>query len=92
MKELDPSIINAVDLDVPEDILMFTVLQQPHHGFLVKGVYGNNIFHYRQAIISQHYHEIQVDNFSMEILKNGKYCIPSGHVGSLQRFPPNNGQ
>ncbi|XP_070794695.1 FRAS1-related extracellular matrix protein 1 [Pituophis catenifer annectens] len=71
MKELDPSIINAVDLDVPEDILMFTVLQQPHHGFLLKGVYGNNIFHYRQAIISQHYHEIQVDSFSMEILKNG---------------------
>uniref|UniRef100_A0A670ZH00 FRAS1 related extracellular matrix 1 n=1 Tax=Pseudonaja textilis TaxID=8673 RepID=A0A670ZH00_PSETE len=71
MKELDPSIINAVDLDVPEDILTFTVLQQPHHGFLVKGAYGNNIFHYRQAIISQQYHEIQVDSISMEILKNG---------------------
>ncbi|XP_039219625.1 FRAS1-related extracellular matrix protein 1 isoform X6 [Crotalus tigris] len=71
MKELDASLINAVDLDVPEDILMFTVLQQPHHGFLVKGVYGNNIFHYRQAIISQQYHEIQVDGFSMEVLKNG---------------------
>ncbi|XP_029140355.1 FRAS1-related extracellular matrix protein 1 [Protobothrops mucrosquamatus] len=71
MKELDASVINAVDLDVPEDILMFAVLQQPHHGFLVKGVYGNNIFHYRQAIISQQYHEIQVDGFSMEVLKNG---------------------
>ncbi|KAL7988674.1 hypothetical protein Chor_007593 [Crotalus horridus] len=71
MKELDASLINAVDLDVPEDILMFTVLQQPHHGFLVKGVYGNNIFHYRQAIISQQHHEIQVDGFSMEVLKNG---------------------
>ncbi|KAM3843674.1 FRAS1-related extracellular matrix protein 1 [Vipera latastei] len=71
MKELDASVINAVDLDVPEDILMFTVLQQPHHGFLVKGVYGNNIFHYRQAIISQQYHEIHVDGFSMEALKNG---------------------
>lgn len=92
MKELDPSIINAVDLDVPEDILMFTVLQQPHHGFLVKGVYGNNIFHYRQATISQQYHEIQVDSFSMEILKNGKYYIPSGHVGSLKQFPSNNRQ
>ncbi|XP_070598646.1 FRAS1-related extracellular matrix protein 1 isoform X1 [Erythrolamprus reginae] len=71
MKELDPSIINAVDLDLPEDILMFTVLQQPHHGFLAKGLDGNNIFHYRQAIISQQYHEIQVDSFSMEVLKNG---------------------
>ncbi|ETE61666.1 FRAS1-related extracellular matrix protein 1, partial [Ophiophagus hannah] len=71
MKELDPSIINVVDSDVPEDILTFTVLQQPHHGFLVKGAYGNNIFHYRQAIISQQYHEIQVDSISMEILKNG---------------------
>ncbi|KAG8130544.1 hypothetical protein E2320_017169 [Naja naja] len=71
MKELGPSIINVVDLDVPEDILTFTVLQQPHHGFLVKGAHGNNIFHYRQAIISQQYHEIQVESISMEILKNG---------------------
>lgn len=84
MKELDASVINAVDLDVPEDILMFAVLQQPHHGFLVKGVYGNNISHYRRAIISQQYHEIQVDGFSMEALKNGKGCIPFGHVGSFQ--------
>ncbi|XP_020638622.3 FRAS1-related extracellular matrix protein 1 isoform X2 [Pogona vitticeps] len=71
MKELDPSVINVMDLDVPQDALMFTVLQQPHHGLLVNGIYGNDTIHYRQAINSHHHHEIPVRSFSMEFLKNG---------------------
>nr|XP_008101362.1 PREDICTED: FRAS1-related extracellular matrix protein 1 isoform X1 [Anolis carolinensis] len=71
MKELDPSIINAVDLDVPQDALMFTVLQPPQHGLLINGMYGNNIVHYRQAIHSHQHHELPMQGFSMELLKNG---------------------
>ncbi|KAJ7335466.1 hypothetical protein JRQ81_013407 [Phrynocephalus forsythii] len=71
MKELDPSVINAVDLDVPQDTLMFTVLQQPQHGLLVNGMYDNEIIHYRQTLNSHHHHEILVHSFSMEFLKNG---------------------
>nr|XP_056704812.1 FRAS1-related extracellular matrix protein 1 [Euleptes europaea] len=71
MKELDPSIINAVDLDIPQDSLMFTVLQQPQHGFLVNGLYGNDVILYKMAINSHQHHELPVHSFSMELLKNG---------------------
>uniref|UniRef100_A0ACB8ESF7 FRAS1- extracellular matrix protein 1 n=1 Tax=Sphaerodactylus townsendi TaxID=933632 RepID=A0ACB8ESF7_9SAUR len=71
MKELDPSIINTVDLDIPPDTLMFTVLQQPQHGFLVNGLYGTDITLYKQAINSHQHHELLVHGFSMELLKNG---------------------
>lgn len=71
MKELDPSIINVVDMDVPQDTLMFTVLQQPQHGFLVKGMYGNDIIRYQHAISNHQNHELPVHKFSMELLKNG---------------------
>ncbi|XP_060618381.2 FRAS1-related extracellular matrix protein 1 isoform X3 [Anolis sagrei] len=71
MKELDPSIINAVDLDIPQDTLMFTVLQPPQHGVLINGMYGNNFVHYRQAIHSHQHHELPMQGFSMELLKNG---------------------
>lgn len=75
MKELDPSIINVVDMDVPQDTLMFTVLQQPQHGFLVKGMYGNDIIRYQHAISNHQNHELPVHKFSMELLKNGKCCV-----------------
>lgn len=72
MKELDPSIMNVVDLDIPEDSLTFTVLQPPQHGFLVNGLYGNNIILYKHAINSHQHHELPVHSFTMESLKNGK--------------------
>ncbi|XP_060093251.1 FRAS1-related extracellular matrix protein 1 isoform X1 [Heteronotia binoei] len=71
MKELDPSIINVADLDIPQDSLMFTVLQQPQYGFLVNGLYGNNIIHYKHAVNIHQHHELPVHSFSMESLKNG---------------------
>ncbi|KAF7244648.1 FRAS1-related extracellular matrix protein 1 [Varanus komodoensis] len=71
MKELDPSVINAVDLDVPQDMLIFTVVQQPRHGLLVNGMYGNNIVRYKQAMNGHQHHELPVHEFSMELLKNG---------------------
>lgn len=77
MKELDPSIINVVDLDIPQDSLMFTVLQQPQHGFLVNGLYGNDIILYKHAVNS--HHELPVHSFSMEHLKNGK-CSTSFYL------------
>ncbi|NXW89537.1 FREM1 protein, partial [Alopecoenas beccarii] len=72
MKELDLSVINAVDLDVPQDHLVFGVVQRPWHGFIIKGVDGNDILHYKQLINhNQHSHELLVHDFSMELLKNG---------------------
>uniref|UniRef100_A0A8C9F6G4 FRAS1 related extracellular matrix 1 n=1 Tax=Pavo cristatus TaxID=9049 RepID=A0A8C9F6G4_PAVCR len=70
MKELDLSVISAVDLDVPQDHLVFGVVQQPSHGFLINGVHGNDILHYKE-LIHHHNRGLLVYDFSMELLKNG---------------------
>ncbi|XP_040397310.1 FRAS1-related extracellular matrix protein 1 isoform X2 [Cygnus olor] len=70
MKELDLSVINAVDLDVPQDHLVFGVVQKPLHGFLINGVHGHDTLHYKQ-LIHNHSHGLLVHDFSMELLKNG---------------------
>ncbi|KAM9367841.1 FRAS1-related extracellular matrix protein 1 [Phaethornis superciliosus] len=72
MKELDLSVINAVDLDVPQDHLVFAVVQRPWHGFLINGVYGNDVLHYKQLLNHDHgINALLVHEFSMELLKNG---------------------
>ncbi|XP_061486151.1 FRAS1-related extracellular matrix protein 1 isoform X3 [Rhineura floridana] len=71
IKEVDPSVINVVDLDVPQDTLMFTVLQPPQHGLLVNENYGNDVIRYKYAINSHQHHQLPVYEFSMELLKNG---------------------
>ena len=76
MKELDLSVINAVDLDVPQDCLVFGVVQRPWYGFLINGVHGNDILHYKQLINHDHHsHELLVHDFSMELLRNGRCSI-----------------
>lgn len=70
MKELDASIINAVDLDVPRDQLTFRIIQQPQHGVIIGGLNGNDVAHYRRSIQS-HGTEVQVQVFTMEDLRNG---------------------
>nr|XP_014426327.1 FRAS1-related extracellular matrix protein 1 isoform X2 [Pelodiscus sinensis] len=71
IQELDSSVINVIDLDVPQDHLMFTIIQQPRHGFLINGVYGNDIMSYKRFISNHHNHEFPVHDFSMKLLKNG---------------------
>ncbi|XP_067886857.1 FRAS1-related extracellular matrix protein 1a [Heterodontus francisci] len=69
MRELDPSIINVADLDVPPDSLMFTVSQQPYHGMIMNGMYGNDVLQYKRLILS--HHELPVHDFTMDQLKHG---------------------
>ncbi|XP_010135349.1 PREDICTED: FRAS1-related extracellular matrix protein 1, partial [Buceros rhinoceros silvestris] len=72
MKELDLSVINAIDLDVPQDHLVFGVVQRPWYGFLINGVQGNDILRYKHLINHDHHsHGLLVHDFSMELLKNG---------------------
>lgn len=35
MKRLDSSVLQAKDLDVPEDILLFSVVKPPQHGRII---------------------------------------------------------
>ncbi|XP_077057949.1 FRAS1-related extracellular matrix protein 1a isoform X2 [Siphateles boraxobius] len=65
MKELDPSIISAVDLDVPRDRLMFTIVQQPQHGSIMSVPHGNDVTHYKRGS------EIPVEHFTMDELRSG---------------------
>ncbi|XP_014728412.1 PREDICTED: FRAS1-related extracellular matrix protein 1 [Sturnus vulgaris] len=72
MKELDLSVINAVDLDVPQDPLVFGVVQRPSYGFLINGVHGSDVLHYKELINHDHHnHGLLVHDFSMELLRNG---------------------
>ncbi|NXC10324.1 FREM1 protein, partial [Orthonyx spaldingii] len=72
MIELDLSVINAVDLDVPQDPLVFGVVQRPLHGFLINDVHGSDILHSKELINHDHHsHGLLVHDFSMELLKNG---------------------
>ncbi|NXA48206.1 FREM1 protein, partial [Nothocercus julius] len=75
VKELDLSVISAVDLDVPQDYLVFSAVQKPCHGFLFNGVHGNDILHYKQLITHHHSHELLAHDFSMELLMKGRKLI-----------------
>ncbi|XP_053512286.1 FRAS1-related extracellular matrix protein 1 isoform X6 [Artibeus jamaicensis] len=70
MKELDASIINAADLDVPRDPLLFSITQKPRHGLLISGAFSKDFPQYNHPASPGQKHEI-VSNFSMELLKNG---------------------
>ncbi|XP_048451321.1 FRAS1-related extracellular matrix protein 1a isoform X2 [Rhincodon typus] len=67
--ELDPLLTNVADLDVPPDSLIFMIKQQPNHGKIVNGIYGNNVIRYKHQI---HSHEDRlVHDFTMDQLKQG---------------------
>ncbi|KAF6124411.1 FRAS1 related extracellular matrix 1 [Phyllostomus discolor] len=70
MKELDSFIINAADLDVPRDPLLFSITQKPRHGLLISGALSKDFPQYKQPASPGQKHEL-VSNFSMELLKNG---------------------
>ncbi|XP_069094919.1 FRAS1-related extracellular matrix protein 1 [Pleurodeles waltl] len=70
-KELDPAVINAVDVDVPRNPLMFTITEQPQHGLVMHGVYGNDITRYKRIISSHQSPGLPLHDFSMDHLKNG---------------------
>ncbi|XP_036095286.1 FRAS1-related extracellular matrix protein 1 isoform X2 [Rousettus aegyptiacus] len=74
MKELDSSIINAADLDIPKDHLLFSIIHKPRHGLLTNRVFSKNFSHYEQPAKHGQKHEL-VHNFSMEHLKNGMRLI-----------------
>lgn len=74
MKELDSSIINAADLDIPKDHLLFSIIDKPRHGLLTNVVFSKNFPQYEQPANHGQKHEL-VHNFSMEHLKNGMSCF-----------------
>ncbi|XP_062905194.1 FRAS1-related extracellular matrix protein 1a isoform X2 [Mobula hypostoma] len=86
MCELDPSIINVVDLDVPADSLTFTVSQQPQHGMIRSMVHGNDVVLYQQPTLTGY--ELPVHDFTMDQLMHGLKLIyvHDGSESTADRF------
>ncbi|KAM4612074.1 FRAS1-related extracellular matrix protein 1a [Polymixia lowei] len=64
MKELDSSLLNAVDLDVPKNELHFSVVQRPQHGGIMSHSGGRPVNRRREAVTP-------VEDFTMADLRNG---------------------
>ncbi|KAG2466922.1 FREM1 protein, partial [Polypterus senegalus] len=71
MKELDASIINVVDLDIPRDQLVFTITKQPQHGMIMNGIYGNDIARYRRLAHNHLNNKLPVYDFTIDSLRHG---------------------
>ncbi|XP_056605468.1 FRAS1-related extracellular matrix protein 1a [Triplophysa dalaica] len=70
MTVLDPTVIDAVDLDIPRDRLTFSVIQQPQHGSIMGVAHGNDVtFHKR--LKNKRGSEIPIEHFTMDDLRNG---------------------
>uniref|UniRef100_H0X5Q1 FRAS1-related extracellular matrix protein 1 n=1 Tax=Otolemur garnettii TaxID=30611 RepID=H0X5Q1_OTOGA len=70
MKDLDLSVINAVDLDIPKDPLLFSLTHNPRHGLIINGGFRKDLPQNKQPANPDQKHEL-VQNFSMDLLKTG---------------------
>lgn len=71
MKELDPAVINAVDLDIPKNNLLFSVVQAPQHGTIMGRTYGNDVPANGRPVNRHRDAEVLVQDFTMQELRNG---------------------
>ncbi|XP_068174802.1 FRAS1-related extracellular matrix protein 1b [Antennarius striatus] len=72
VRELTPSMLNGFDLDVPEDVLTFTVVMPPAHGSLISGVYGTDVSRYREVGGALHGgRSLLVTSFTLQELHQG---------------------
>ncbi|KAM5193950.1 FRAS1-related extracellular matrix protein 1 [Mantella aurantiaca] len=74
MIELNPSIINVSDMDVPPNQLLFSVIKQPKHGMIFEKNYQTD--HMKELLKSQKSNALSiVQDFSMDNLKNGMKLV-----------------
>ncbi|XP_031746381.1 FRAS1-related extracellular matrix protein 1 isoform X2 [Xenopus tropicalis] len=76
MKKLDPTVINVSDMDVPQNHLYFTVIEQPRHGLIIEESYISGHMNRSQLIKRHQANSLPViQDFSMDLLKNGMKMI-----------------
>lgn len=68
-KVLDPTILDAVDLDVPRDRLLFSIIEQPLHGALMGRPHTNDPAH--GGASENPNTGIAMHDFTMDELRNG---------------------
>uniref|UniRef100_A0A665VGY6 Fras1 related extracellular matrix 1b n=1 Tax=Echeneis naucrates TaxID=173247 RepID=A0A665VGY6_ECHNA len=71
IRELTPLILNGVDLDTPQDLLTFTVVQLPAHGQLINGIYGGDMSRYREMGADILQRSLLVTTFTLQELQQG---------------------
>ncbi|XP_073523974.1 FRAS1-related extracellular matrix protein 1 isoform X1 [Phyllobates terribilis] len=70
MRELNPSVINVSDMDVPQNYLSFIVTLHPRHGLIIEENFG--IDQMKQLLKNHKINTVPIVNdFTMEHLKNG---------------------
>lgn len=69
MIELNPSIINVSDMDVPPNQLLFSVSMQPKHGMIFEK--NDHTDQMREGLSLKSIGLPMVKDFSMDHLKNG---------------------
>ncbi|XP_034438389.1 FRAS1-related extracellular matrix protein 1-like isoform X1 [Hippoglossus hippoglossus] len=71
IRELTPSILNGLDLDAPQDLLSFTVVQPPVHGRLINGIYGAEMSRYKEMGADLLQRSLPVTSFTLQELRQG---------------------
>lgn len=66
MKELDSSVLHAMDLDVPKNVLVFSVVKPPQHGSIVYHSKGQPVYNHQETSPQS-----TVVDFTMTNLING---------------------
>lgn len=74
MIELNPSIINVSDMDVPPNPLLFSVVLQPQHGMILENTYGTH--HMKDLLKNLKSNTLPlVQDFSLNLLNNGMKLV-----------------
>ncbi|XP_067085731.1 FRAS1-related extracellular matrix protein 1b [Osmerus mordax] len=75
MRDLSPAVLNAFDLDSPEDTLTFTVVVPPGHGTLLNAIYGMDASRYEDMGSRLLRQSLPVTSFTMQELKQGMKIV-----------------
>lgn len=80
MRELTPTILDGFDLDAPQDVLTFTVVQPPAHGSLIHGIYGTDRSRYKEMGEELLQRSLPITSFTLQELRQGEskpavHCI-----------------
>uniref|UniRef100_A0A667XBE3 Fras1 related extracellular matrix 1b n=1 Tax=Myripristis murdjan TaxID=586833 RepID=A0A667XBE3_9TELE len=71
MRELTPALLDGFDLDVPADLLTFTVVRPPAHGSLLNGIYGTEMSRYKEMGAELLQRSLPVQTFTLQELRQG---------------------
>ncbi|KAK1165439.1 FRAS1-related extracellular matrix protein 1b [Acipenser oxyrinchus oxyrinchus] len=75
MRELSPSVLNAMDLDTPPDPLSFSLIAPPVHGTVLNEIYGVQRSRYKQMGSEMLRENLPVHRFTLDQLREGMKLV-----------------